>query len=81
MTPKSAYFAKCASKYILKNPYLCFKKMNHVVRVCTRTSLFNVKITKVGYLSENWFVSTLHYTAEYAKIDDFFSDMAGKSLF
>lgn len=55
--------------------------MNHVVRVCSRTSLFNVKITKVGYLSENWFVSTLHYTAEYAKIDDFFPDMAGKSFF
>lgn len=54
--------------------------MNHVVRVCSRTSLFNVKITKVGYLSENWFVSTLHYTAEYAKIDDFFFRYGRKKL-
>lgn len=55
--------------------------MNHVVRVCSRTSLFNVKITKVGYLSKNWFVSTLHYTAEYAKIDDFFQIWQEKACF
>lgn len=54
--------------------------------VCSRTSLFNVKITKVSYLCENGSVSTLHYTAEYVKIDEFclvlsFLKMAGNSLF
>lgn len=55
--------------------------MNYVVCVCLRIFFFNVKIIKVGYLSENWFVLILYYIVEYVKIDDFFLDMVGKSLF